>query len=1170
MDTSALKKFAQEARRQLLEQVAARMEQVLQVDSIEVREKAAAVAQLREQIAESSKEAVIDSVAYTWFNRFCALRYMDVNHYTRMGIVSPQDGYTQPEILAEAKQGIIDESFIVDQAQVIGLLNGQIPSANPQGEAYRLLLVGACRAYHAQMPFLFPEIEDYTALLMPEDLLSENSMLQGVREALTPDACQDVEVIGWLYQYYISERKDEVFAALKKRKKIEAEDIPAATQLFTPHWIVRYLVENSLGRLWMLNNRESKLVEQMEYYIQPEEPETDFLQVDSPEELKLCDPACGSGHMLTYAFDLLYAIYEEQGYDPVQIPQLILGKNLFGIEIDSRAGHLAAFALMMKAREKDRRFFSRGAEPNICVLENVSFDASEIDDYMQAVGRDLFTQDLWLTLRQFEQVENFGSLIRPALKNVGFVRERLEKQGVLENLFLHNTNQKVEHVLEMAEYLSPRYHVVVANPPYMGNRNLNLELKEFLNNDYKDVKSDTFSAFIIRNLELAQAKGQLGFMSPFVWMFISSFEKLRTYLIDNKTITSLIQLEYSGFEGATVPICAFTLDNSHKPDFKGGYVRLADFRGAANQALKTLEAIQNLDCGWFFRSSSYDFKKIPGAPIAYWVSDKVREVFDDEMVLEELAKPRVGLQTGNNARFLRLWYEVAQQNVGYNFQSREEADISGLKWFPYNKGGNFRKWYGNNEYLVNWEKDGKEIQQFRPRSVIRNPKFYFKPSITWTDISSSFFGARYSDKGAIFDVSGSSVFPRSEDIHWLTGFFCSKISTLFLKILNPTLHFQVGNIASLPIIEPDKARAKEIGEDAIFFARQDWDAYEISWGFKTLPLVSPEYRNRMLVKSYNKLRLYWESNTLEAKRLEEKNNRIFIEAYGLQGELTPEVALSEITLTCNSHYRYPDTRRKTYTNEEREALLVADTIKEFISYAVGCMFGRYSLDKPGLILANQGEGIDDFRLKIGEVGLDLDDLQFVPDYDNAIPLLDEGWFDDDIVDRFKHFLRVTFGDEHYEENLAFLENAIGKDIRSYFLKDFYREHVKMYKKRPIYWLFSSPKSSFNALIYMHRYRPDTVSIILNDYLREYREKISAHKTHLQAIERDPNASQGEKTKALREIDKIDKVLAELREYEDEILYPLAAQQIQIDLDDGVKVNYPKFGKALKRVSGLSG
>ncbi len=1162
MDTGALKKFAQAARRQLIEQVAARMEQVLQTDSVEIREKEKAAKELREQINQSSMEDVIDQVAYTWFNRFCALRYMDVKHYTRIGIVSPVEGFTQPEILQESKQGVIDDSFKVDKHKVVGLLNGQLPSSNPQQEAYRLLLVGACNAYHAQMPFLFPKIDDYTELLMPDDLLSENSVLQAVRDTLTEEVCKDVEVIGWLYQYYISERKDEVFAALKKNKKIEAEDIPAATQLFTPHWIVRYLVENSLGRLWMLNHPSSKLVEQMDYYIRSEEPETDYLEISSPEEIKVCDPACGSGHMLTYSFDLLFSIYEEQGYDAVEIPSLILQHNLFGIEIDQRAGHLAAFALMMKAREKDRRLFNRGVEPNICVLENITFTASEIDAYKKAVGQDLFTQELWSLLQQFEQAENFGSLIRPQVQNPRQISERLQELGVFEDMFLRITSGKVKQILEFAEYLSPLYHVVVANPPYMGGKGMNAELKDFLKDQYPDEKSDTFSAFIIRNLELAQEKGQLGFMSPFVWMFISSYEKLRNFLIDNKTITSLIQLEYSGFKGATVPICTFTLENSRKSEFKGGYIRLSDFRGAINQAPKTLEAIQNPDCGWFFRTSAAVFKKIPGSPITYWLPQVVFNLWENSSPLETVVETRKGMCTRDNAYFVRRWHEVGTNKIGFGINNREHAKMSNYRWFPYQKGGEYRNWYGNHHSVVDWQNDGYRLLNMEKlgwpgNSTNHNLPYIFKPVVVWSKITSSKPDFRISPSGYLFDDASNFCYIKNpDDTELMLSYLCSKVGRLFVSIINPTLNLGPGNVASLPFIRitQDLDHVKKI----LAISKNDWDSLEISWDFVKVPLLDLSEFSGNMSSMYQTLRSNWQLATEEMKRFEEGNNRIFIEAYGLQDELIPEISIEDVTLTFNPHYRY-DSKK---TEEKLEALLLNDTMKEYISYAVGCMLGRYSLDQGGLILSNAGETLKDYLRQVPEP-------TFMPDADNVIPVLEGEWFGDDIAERFKNFLKITFGEEHYEENLAFLEEAIGRDIRSYFVKDFYSHHVKMYKKRPIYWLFSSPKGSFNALIYMHRYRPDTLSVILNDYLLQYRGKLTAHKSLLETRSISTSASQGEKTKALKEIDQINKVLSELKEYEDEILYPLATQQIEIDLDDGVKVNYKKFGKALKKVAGLS-
>ena len=594
MDTSKLKKFAQFARRTLSEQISAKLALVLSDGSAARRESPAAVKKLEEAIKDHGKAWVTERVAYIWFNRFCALRFMDVNRYTRIGIVSPAEGQFQPEILLEAKMGHIDEEMVPAKTQqlVADLLAGKSPSHDPQGEAYRLLVVAACNAWHQAMPFLFERIDDYTELLMPDDLLSGNSILAYTREAMTPDACEDVEVIGWLYQFYISEKKDAVFEGLKKNQKIAPENIPAATQLFTPHWIVRYLVDNSLGRLWLLNRPASRLAEKMAYYIPPEKPETDFLRINGPEDIKVCDPACGSGHMLTYAFDLLYAIYEEEGYDAAEIPEKILTHNLYGIELDERAGELAAFALTMKARARQRRFFNKRVKPNITVLEKVSFSREELDEYMGFVGRDLFTYGLRETLQQFSEADNFGSLIVPKVGNVADVLATLEAKDMAGNLFLAETHQRVLSVLRMAEALSPRYAVVVANPPYMGGKGMNPRLSAWLKENYEPVKTDLFSAFVVRNLELTLPKGQLGFMTPFVWMFISSYEKLRAILIDQKTITSLIQLEYSGFDGATVPICTFTVENAHKPDFRGGYVRLSDFRGADQQGPRALEIIQ--------------------------------------------------------------------------------------------------------------------------------------------------------------------------------------------------------------------------------------------------------------------------------------------------------------------------------------------------------------------------------------------------------------------------------------------------------------------------------------------------------------------------------------------------------------------------------------------------
>uniref|UniRef100_B3EKR0 site-specific DNA-methyltransferase (adenine-specific) n=1 Tax=Chlorobium phaeobacteroides (strain BS1) TaxID=331678 RepID=B3EKR0_CHLPB len=1166
METLKLKRFAQYARRSLLEQVSAKLKLVLAENSAARRERAETVKKLEEAIKGHGKEQVIERVAYIWFNRFCALRFMDVNRYNRVNIVSPADpGQFQPEILAEAKMGHIDEEMVHDKVrqQIFALLDGKAPSRDPQGEAYRLLVVAACNFWNKAMPFLFQRIDDYTELLMPDDLLSGNSILAYTREAMTPDACEDVEVIGWLYQFYISEKKDEVFDGLKKNKKITPENIPAATQLFTPHWIVRYLVENSLGRLWLLNRPGSKLALQMDYYIKPEQAETDFLRISKPEEIKICDPACGSGHMLTYAFDLLYAIYEEEGYEPAEIPEKILTNNLYGIEIDERAGELAAFALTMKARAKQRRFFNKGVKPNICVLENVHFDEGELKNYMDFVGRDLFTAPLQTTLRQFEEADNFGSLIRPDVTDVDGMLRILESKNVSGQLFISMTHQKVLQALRQADYLSPKYHVVIANPPYMGGKGMNGRLAAWVKDNYPNTKSDLFAMFIERNLDLAQKHGAVAMITMQSWMFLSSYESLRVRILGQSTLLSMAHLGARAFDsigGEVVSTTAFVLENSNRLDYKGDYLRLVAGNSEAEKNEAIREAVKNPSCDWFYRASAADFQKIPGSPIAYWASDKLIDSFDHPKI-QDIATLFQGIITGDNEKLVRVWQEICLKRASLQAHSIEEIDCISKYWVPYNKGGTFRKWYGNRELLVNFSEKGRNFTRGKHQFY----SFFFKPCFSWTYISSKSIASRYFDN-FIWDVHGSSAFPeKEEDIYFLMSLIGSYAGYEVLKILNPTISFQVENIAAVPVA-PLKIEVKHdiisSTKGLIQLAKRDWDSYETSWDFTSLPLLNPDYHQPTLKGTYQKLRAHWREMTLEMQRLEEENNRIFIEAYGLQDELTPEVPLNEITLTCNPHYRYGNDK----SEEELEALLLADTMRELVSYAVGCMFGRYALDKPGLILANQGETIEDYLKRVPEPSFPADD-------DNVIPMLDGDWFTDDIAERFRKFMRVAFGDEHYEANLKFVEKALGKngkarDIRDYFLKDFYSDHVRRYKKRPIYWLFSSPKGSFNALIYMHRYRPDTVSVVLNDYLREFRTKLTSHKNHLEAVSISASASQGEKTKALKEIEKITKMIAEMEEYEREVLYPLATEQVEIDLDDGVKVNYPKLGAALKKIVGL--
>lgn len=1172
MDTSKLKKFAQFARRSLIEQVGTKLNLVLKEESSVRRELPKVVAKLEAELKSKGKEQLIEQVAYIWFNRFCALRFMDVNVYNRIGVLSPAEGQFQPEILAEAKAGHIDEGVVVEaaRAKIFGLLDGSIKSRDAQSEAYRLLIVAVCNDYHRIMPYLFERIEDYTELLMPDDLLSGNSILAYTREAMTPEACESVECIGWLYQFYISEKKDKVFEGLKNNKKITPENIPAATQLFTPHWIVRYLVENSLGQLWMLNNPSSKVIEQMDYYIKPVEVESDFLVVSTPEEIKVCDPACGSGHMLTYAYDLLYAIYLDSGYDPVDIPELILTKNLYGIEIDERAAELAAFALSMKALKGNplddsnnrRRFFRNPIKPNICRLEKVAFKEDELDEYIEFVGRDLFTQDLRATLKDFEEADNFGSLIQPTLKNVEDVRAALEAKNVSGQLFLAEIHNRVLRVVKQADYLSQKYQVVVANPPYMGSKGMNTRMVKWIKDEFKSSKLDLFAVFIERNLKLSQRKGMVAMITMQSWMFLSTYERLREKILSTSSIISMAHLGSKAFDsigGEVVSTSAFVIENYPNPEKHGTYIRLVDGRSESEKSRNLLNEIKNLSSGLTYKVKGSVFRNIPGNPIAYWAPEKLLQSFESIYSIDTISPPRIGMMTTDNERFLRCWYEVDLNKIGFDLEDSDQAISSKKKWFPYNKGGGYRKWAGFQTLVVNWENGGEEIKSTGMTSF-RGKDFYFKPGLTWSDVATGDYSCRYTRKGFLFDIKGTSAFPSREDVGVVATLLNSTVGSYILNILNPTMSYQSGDIRRVPVLESvrkDQHLLRKQFEKMVEISTDDWNENEYSFEFSQSPLLDSEFSGTLRDR-YEMLDEVRQERATRLRETEENVNQYYIKAYGLEDVLDFNVSPKDLTIDSNPFYKFGSSK------EDYKYLSTKETIEGFVSYSVGCMLGRYSLGNDGIFLGSQGAVLEKYLKEYR-------DLSFLPDDDNVIPMIDfEGdWFEDDISERFKQFLKATFGEENFSENLAFVEEAIGKEIKKYFAKDFYADHVKRYKKRPIYWLFSSPKGTFNALIYMHRYRPDTVSVVLNDYLREFRTKLQARKESYEQIEISASASQKDKTQAIKAIDKINKVLDEVNEYERDILYPLAGQNIEIDLDDGVKHNYPLFGKALKKIAGLS-
>jgi len=1148
MNTNQLKKFAQDARRKLLEQVGAKLNFVLTTDSAELREKTEQLKQLRLELGRTTKEQLIEKVAYTWFNRLMALRFMDVNDYQPLGIriITPKDGYTTPELLDEAKRGNIPDELKANRQKIYDILDNKIPSKNPQNEAYKELLIAACNHLNTTFPFLFEKINDYTELLLPDDLTSEFSIVKDVRDGMVVEDCQNVEIIGWLYQFYISEKKDEVFASKSKVKK---EDIPAATQLFTPRWIVEYMVQNTLGKLWIQNRPNSRLREHMPYFIESASLEAkDYLKINSPEEIKFLDPASGSGHILVYAFDLLTKIYEEEGYNITEIPQFIIEKNLYGFEIDERAAQLSALVLMMKAREYHHRVFRKKLNPNILHFQDLYATKDEIKEINQSLEVQI-SNELMHDLLLMQQATNFGSLIIPHtyINETERVFNKLNQFLPNADVFHRNSMEFLIGSIEQLQMLSQKFHCVVANPPYMGGGNMNPALTEFVKINYPDSKADLMACFMEIGLTLIEEKGFLGMINQHSWMFLSSYEALREKLIKNTFIDTLLHLGARTFpeiSGEVVQNAAFTIWN-HSYNYDGIYIRLVDLGNAELKRNKTIEAIHDKGCEWLYKTNQRNFQKMPSSPIGYWIDKKVISKFSSG-TLKDIGVGRNGITTGNNERFLREWYEISVFGLEFHSLGKPQK-----KWIPYRKGGSFQKWYGNNNLFIDWTNNGYLLKD-NPNTIIRNPDYYFQEGLTWSLTGSSGFGARYCDIGGAFDVNGMTYFPNDKiQMRSILSFLNSVIAEKLLELINPTLAFQSGNIESLPILLGDINKIEPIVNACLKLTMEYHSSLEINWTYKNSRILE-EIINDSFEDTCEMTSDKWMHKFNSLRSLEEENNKILIETHGLEGCFNAHVSENQITIL------------RELFDGECTTIDFSLLSREFMSHSVGCMFGRYSLDNEGLILANQGQTFQDY---LNEIGKSITECNFLPDKDNIIPILDDEWFEDDIVGKFHQFLMVTFGEKNFNKNLAFVEEQIGKDIRKYFIKDFYPDHIKRYKKRPIYWMFSSPKGSFNVLIYMHRYTPDTVSNILNKYLKEFIGKLKTRKEHLEHVQ--VSGSVSEKNKAIKEIDNIEKMLVELHEYERDILYPLATERIEIDLDDGVLVNYNKFGKAVKEVNGLN-
>jgi Eco57I restriction-modification methylase len=1158
METAPLKSFAVKARVELMTTVGARIAVVLAENSFARVESADAVRILEAAIARDGIEQVIDRVAYTWFNRIIALRFMDANGYTASGVVSPEAGRTtgQPEILAEAKAGTFDGAVVSDatQATITALLNGTRPSPDPQGEAYGLLLEVYCRFWHNSMPFMFERAGDYTELLIPPALLADDSIRDLAVRTLTGEVCSEVEVIGWLYQFYISERKEEVFAGFKRNQKAGAAEIPAATQLFTPHWIVRYLVENSIGRLWLLNNPASDLAEHMEYYIQTVD-QTDFLKISTPEELKVIDPAVGSGHMLTYAFDLLYAIYRERGYDPAEIPGLILEHNLYGTEIDPRAGTLAAFALTMKAAAKRKLFLKKPVQPNICVLENIHFATDELD-YLWSLtsSTGIARADADEFWNAFVHADTLGSLAQPAV-NVAFQLGPAVHQAAANGDLLHaNTISKARGVILQAHYLAPKYSVVVANPPYMGSGNMGTRLTEFLKVHYPNEKQDLYACFVTRAYDLALDQALVAMVVGDTWMTLSTAEAFRARLIDEGGLISCVHLhDVSNHPDIFGANTAFVLGRGNKVDFRCTFIYLDELSMERKQR-DLISAIRADGGPHVYKVSSSTFREVPGKAFAYRMGESVRKIFGTFPELAQFGDARQGLSPGDTSRFVRLWFEVSRSKTGIGIASSQLAELSGMKWFPFNKGGAFRRWYGNVDHVLNWFDGGRELLDFRPRSVIRNPKYFFQPAVTWSSVSSGESAFRLVDAGVIFSDVGQSIFASSENRSLLLAVLNSQFGSNILALLAPNLHFQAGVIATVPISQDLEPGYVDLVDELVETSRFDWNAQETSPGFGALEWAESGTATGLvsvLEESFSNR----QEITDRVLELESRLDSIVARGYLLPDDEHETRRRSRIALALNPYFGADD-----LSTEEVRAQFRRKSLIDLVSYAVGCMFGRYSLDEPGLILADQESTLQDYMAKVPNP-------TFLPDADNVIPIVDGDWFEDDIVAGFRKFLRVSFGDEHFDENLRFVTESLGvKDLRDYFVKSFYDDHVKRYKKRPIYWLFRSPKNSFSALVYLHRYTSSTVSTVLTGYLREFIGKLEANLDYQERVAAGMgDAAARDRAASAKEADRIRKVLVELRDYEHDILFPLAGQNIELDLDDGVLVNYQKLGSALKDI-----
>ena len=1187
MNKNAIKRYAVWARSELIDRVSKKAMRYgiapdihadPKADSVDGRLLSAAEKKQRraliEKVAVHGYEQTMEEAAYIWFNRFAALRFMEVNGYlpSHVRVFTNDAGEFRPQILAEAIH--LDLSGL-DKEKVYAL-----KEANDEEALFRYLIIVQCNALNEILPGMFQRLEDFTELLLPDNLLRAGSVIerlvkQGDSDSIPEEDWRDqVQIIGWLYQYYNTEPKDKVFADLKKNIKVTKEKIPAATQLFTPDWIVRYMVENSLGRLWLEGHPNESLQGEWKYYL-PEAEQEEAVQKQlaemrkgyaniKPEDIRCIDPCMGSGHILCYMFDVLVKIYEDYGYTAREAAASILQNNLYGLDIDDRAAQLAYFAVMLKARQYDRRFFSRGIQPNVMAIQ----ESNGLKTWTETAGDSLVAGQLTFEddfirmaddlIETFQDAKEYGSIltVQPERYDalVDFIEKARQEAGnLLFRAWIDEVNQRILPLIRQAKWLSAKYDVVVTNPPYMGNGSMSPQLSNYVSTNYADGKADLFAVFILRCIELLSGIGRVGLMTSYTWMFLSGYQNIRQMIAFKHRLESLIQPEYhSFFDEAYVPICTFIVAKTNIGT-KGIFIRLEQFNGASQQPVKALEAINDANCGYRYSFDVNLLHLIPSSPLVYWANSALFEQYKKHPIIQKIAPPKPGLSTGENERFLKFWHEVSINTISF-------LGLNTQKWYPINKGGEFRKWYGNHQYIVNWENNGFEIKNFRDKkgklkSRPQNLQYNFIPAISWSLITTGSFSVRLYPDYFMQNAAGICCYPDEQKRLYLLSFLNSKPAQVYASMLSPTLNTNAGDIARVPFVfSPSNTEyVKMLAQQCIDISRADWDTFETSWDFQSHPLVPMAYERReqlsygihsaerkksvtLLANRYT----YWERDCnyrfSTLKKNEEELNRIFIDIYGLADELTPEVEDKDVTV--------------------RRADLQRD-IRSLISYAVGCMFGRYSLDTPGLAYA--GGAWDDSKY-----------ATFLPDEDAVIPICDDEYFDDDIVGRFVAFITAAFGEETLEENLQFIADALGgrgsscEIIRSYFLTGFYADHIKTYQKRPIYWLFDSgKKNGFKCLVYMHRYGADTLARIRMDYVHEQQ---SRYRTAIDSLEqaRDNAAIAGDRVKAGKKLASVEAKAKELHEYEEKI-HHLADQMIAIDLDDGVKHNYAIFQDVLAKI-----